>query len=141
MSLTKRQQQTLDSKQGFIALSLPQFRALKYSTMKPKPAAVFVHKRRAFKPPDSTMETFRDFMRRYTGFKRQVEYALRGSRFDGAYRHRLMNKAESLKALQKLHRLSKKRAVILVSTKQTPEAPIIMDIIHTMSGIWNQGED
>lgn len=124
----------LEEGTGFKIMSMGDFRKLKYSTLDPKPKVVFVNQRKALQPFDDTLKQYRDWMRRFSDKPPHVQKsnALRASRYDGSYRRKLFKYPESVALIRKLAEQSRKRLVLLVQTRDTPDAEIIVSIAKTM---------
>ena len=119
---------------GFRTMSMSEFRRLRFSTLTPKPKVVFINQRKLFRPPEDVLTRYHDWLRRLSDKPphTQKAQALRGSSYDARYRQQLFKHPKSIALVRSLGEQSRKGLVLLVSTRDTPDAQIILSIIKRM---------
>ncbi len=119
-------------------LTLEEFRKIKYSSLpRPRPKVVFADIQPAWAQDRAVLDVYKSLLKRYEGHPKRLEYARRGSNYDFHLRRRLFS-PRGMRILRKIYDEAQRRGVLLVSTKNRPDAYIIAEIIETFerTGRW-----
>jgi len=121
---------------GFKVVTFDEFKALKVSTLKPRPLVVFVDKREAF-APSRDLKNRTDDLKSRAKHDRFIDPYRKGD-YEREYRGRLVRSGEALKALREIAAESRKRPVLMVREGDSPNAEILVKMAkHFMDrAVW-----
>jgi len=121
---------------GFKVVTFDEFKALKVSTLKPRPLVVFVDKREAFAPSRGLKEKTEDLKSRARSDRFIDPYRKGG--YERDYRGAFVRNGRALSELRGIAAKSRRRLVLMVRDGDSPNAEILVKLAnHFLNGaVW-----